>query len=87
MPEAPRFAVGSKCRSLTIGETRFVFRFKRIGCRVATAIAAATRWGGTPHGYRCKRRSGGGARCVRIGQPKKFVEWHRPRSRKPNSQT
>ena len=87
MPQPPRFAVSSDCRSLTIGETRFAFRFKRIGCRVATDIASASRWGGTPNGYRCARRSGGGARCVRVGHPEKFVEWHRPRAPRPRAQT
>lgn len=79
MPQPLRVAVSSNCRSLTIGETRYAFRFKRIGCWKAQNIVARVRFDDTPNGYRCTRRSGGGAKCVRIGEPKKFVEWHLPR--------
>lgn len=78
MPDL-RLSVSPDCRRLTLGPTSFVFKFKRIGCRTATNIAARVRWGNEANGYRCTRRSGGGARCWRIGQLDKYVEWHRPR--------
>jgi hypothetical protein len=80
MPEPPtRLAVSPGCRTATLGSTRFAFKFKRIGCWKASLIAAAAQRSGTAAGYRCQRRLDGGGRCVRVGQPRKFVEWHLPR--------
>jgi hypothetical protein len=75
----PRLMVSADCRSLMIGSTRFAFVFRRIGCHKATNIARIAQWGSRPSGYRCVDRRGGGKRCSRQGNPKKYLEWHLPR--------
>ncbi len=76
----PALRASPDCRSLYAGATRYVFVFRGIGCRKATTIASSTRFGdASPNGYRCALKPAGGGRCVREGNPGKFLEWHRPR--------
>lgn len=78
----PALRASPDCRSLFAGGTRYVFAFKGIGCRKAARIASSTRFGdATPNGYRCALKPGGGGRCVREGNPGRFLEWHPPRQR------
>ncbi len=76
----PALRPSPDCRSLLAGTTRFVLVRKGIGCHKAARIASSTRFGDTtPNGYRCMLKPAGGGRCVREGNPAKFLEWHRPR--------
>lgn len=77
-----RLSVAPDCRSLTIGDVRYVFAFGQMGCRKAGNLAQARfRSGGTPRGYVCQNRSSRGVRCWRRHKPAKFFEWHLPRPR------
>jgi len=77
VPEAgPR--VARNCRSVLIGERRYAFRFRGIGCWKASRLLTGTRFGNTPNGYRCVARAGG-LHCSRLGRPGKFFEWYVPR--------
>lgn len=70
-------AVSANCHSLKIGSRRYAFVFGRMGCRKATNLATmAYVSGAAPSGYRCQGKRGGGRRCWRRGQPKKYFEWH-----------
>jgi hypothetical protein len=82
-PPAPiPFFVSPNCRSLTIGTTRYAFRYQRIGCHKATNLAKMAHLSGAdPSGYRCAEKAAGGQRCSREGHPHKYVEWHLPRHR------
>jgi hypothetical protein len=77
----PRLMVSADCRSLMIGRTRYAFVFRRIGCHKATNIARIALWGSRPSGYRCVDKRGGGKRCIRQGNPKKYLEWRLPADR------
>ena len=79
----PRLTVSTDCRSLTIGGTRYAFVLRRIGCRKAANIARIAYWGSRPSGSRCADKQGGGKRCSRQGNPKKYLEWHLPRRTPP----
>lgn len=81
MPEPLAWRTSADCRSLFVGTTRYVFGFRSLGCAKAFRVAMSTRFGNEPRGYRCVARPGGGGRCVREGNAKKSVEWHRPRPR------
>jgi len=70
--------VASDCRSLSIGNVRYVFSFKRIGCSKASALAQSRYASGiAPAGYACRQRPRG-VRCWRKGQPLQYLEWHLP---------
>jgi hypothetical protein len=72
-----RLAISADCRSLKIGVTRYAFVFRRMGCHKAANLATmAYLSGAAPGGYRCGDKPGGGMRCSRQAQPKKYVEWH-----------
>ena len=78
-----RLAISADCRSLKIGVTRYAFVFRRMGCRKAANLATmAYLSDAAPGGYRCEDKPGGGMRCSRRAQPKKYVEWHIPRVRR-----
>jgi hypothetical protein len=69
------FVLASNCRSVTIGDKRFVFAFERIGCGKAFRLAQKRYYNGTPpSGYACRQRAGG-ILCWRKGQPEKHLEW------------
>jgi hypothetical protein len=72
------FLVTSDCRSVTIGDRRFVFSFAQMGCGKATRLAQKRYYNGTaPSGYACRQRAGG-VLCWRIGLPEKRLEWRVP---------
>lgn len=71
-------SVASDCRSLTIGNVRYVFAFHRIGCRKAGMVARKRHdSGAAPRGYACRRRASGDL-CWGKRQPQKYVEWRLP---------
>jgi hypothetical protein len=71
-----RLRVASDCRSLTIGNVRYVFAFGQMGCHRAGNLARARfRSGHAPHGYVCQGNPKEGVRCWRRHQPDKFFEW------------
>lgn len=82
-PLVPNFSpsglsVASDCRSLTIGDVRYIFAFKRIGCWKAGILARkqyASR--AAPSGYACRHRANA-TLCWRRGQPQKYLEWRLP---------
>jgi hypothetical protein len=74
-----RLAVSADCRSLKVGNHRYLFVFRHMGCHKATSLAIATHISGAPRGYRCEAKPAGGIHCARRGQPKKFFGWRRPR--------
>lgn len=69
----PPASISRHCRTLTVGQARYLIAFRRLGCRKAAAIAKRFLRRGNPRGYRCRRRANGRARCWRIGKPRKFV--------------
>jgi hypothetical protein len=78
-PAPPALAVSANCRSLKIGNTRFAFVFRRMGCRRATHLATTAYISGSaPSGYTCRAKQSQGKRCWRLGHPEKYVEWHLP---------
>ena len=74
----PTLAVSANCRSLKIRNADYVFVFRRMGCHKATSLATEQLSQRTPSGYRCVKKSSGGIRCSRVGDAKKYVEWHIP---------
>jgi hypothetical protein len=81
VPTPTPFYVSANCRTLTIGTTRYAFRYRRIGCHKAANLAQAAHLSGTePGGYRCNDKPSGGMRCSRQGHPGKYVEWRPPRA-------
>jgi hypothetical protein len=77
-----RLSVAADCRSLTIGNVRYVFAFEQMGCHKAGNLARARfRSGHAPRGYVCQNHSSRGVRCWRRHEPAKFFEWHLPHSR------
>lgn len=82
-PSAPRLRVASHCRSLHFDSSRYVFKFRRLGCWKASRLVRRAWTGATPRGYRCafkQRREV--ARCTHRRNPKKFFAWQPPRKRK-----
>lgn len=72
------FVLASDCRSVTIGDQRFVFSFAHLGCGKAFRLAQKRYYNGAaPTGYACHRRAGG-VLCWRQGQPQKHLEWRLP---------
>jgi hypothetical protein len=72
-------AVSANCRSLMIGNTRYAFIFRRMGCRNATNLATMAHLAGAaPSGYVCRAKQDKGKRCWRRHHPEKYVEWRLP---------
>jgi hypothetical protein len=79
-PYPSNFAVSPSCRTLTIANVSYVFAFRKIGCRKATALATMAHLShASPSGYLCTSKESGGKRCWRQGHPDKYIEWHIPR--------
>jgi hypothetical protein len=87
IPDA--LAVAPDCRSLTIGNVRYVFAFRRMGCFKATNLAKMRHIsGGAPGSYHCRDlRANGGVLCWRIGHPEKYLEWRLPGTKPARSRS